>query len=221
MTFHLGFSTPTELRDCGNQTMQGMPIGGQDYPRGIQVSTSQSAIAQVTVHMDHPFWESFAEDSPVHWDQIAAQYVGVTGVPVARVEDMKGVAFNAFTDKLGTPLPWRNCSGPNYTPPGNAQMFFNPLSVPVNPGDRGTDRAGLTKDNCPALRDYYDYIRYSQSFDPGPPRTPRASATSLASTRRRPAVRERMTYRLAHANRNRGRGRRGRPHRGPSGAGRP
>jgi hypothetical protein len=154
MTFHLGFSTPTNYVNCQNQTMQGMPVGGEDYPRGIQASPSQSAIAQVTVHMDHPFWESFAEDSPVHWDQIAAQYVGATGVPEARVEDMKGVPFYAFTDKSGTPLPWRNCSGPNYTPPGNAQMFFNPLSVPVNPGET---------DPSKALRDYYDYIRYSQS----------------------------------------------------------
>jgi hypothetical protein len=154
MTFRLGFSTPTNYVNCQNQTMQGMPVGGEDYPRGIQASPSQSAIAQVTVHMDHPFWESFAEDSPVHLDQIAAQYVGVAGVPEARVEDMKGVPFYAFTDRAGTPLPWRNCSGPNYTPPGSAQMFFNPLSVPVNPGET---------DPSKALRDYYDYIRYSQS----------------------------------------------------------
>ena len=43
----------------------------------MQTSTSQSDIEQVTVHMDHPFWESFEEDTPVHWDQIAAQYIGV------------------------------------------------------------------------------------------------------------------------------------------------
>ena len=54
----------------------GMGVGEEASPRGIQVSQSGSAIAQVTLHMDHPFWESFAEDTPVHWDQIAAQYVG-------------------------------------------------------------------------------------------------------------------------------------------------
>ena len=82
--------------------------------------------------MDHPFWESFAENSPVHFDQIAAQYVGQSN-PTAKVEDMKGVPFYAFTDKAGTPLPWRNCAGPNYTPPGNGQMVFDTLSVPVTP----------------------------------------------------------------------------------------
>ncbi len=154
MTFRLGFSTPTNYVNCQNFTAQGMGIGGEDSPRGIQVSMSQSAIAQVTVHMDHPFWESLAEDSPVHWDQIAAQYVGTTGVPEAHTEDMKGVPFYAFTDRTGTPLPWRNCAGSNYTAPGNGQMYFDSLSVPVNPSET---------DPSKALRDYYDYVRYTQS----------------------------------------------------------
>jgi hypothetical protein len=154
MTFRLGFSTPTNYVNCQNMTLSGTPLSGEDYPRGIQTSTSQSVIAQVTVHMDHPFWESFAEDSPVHWDQIAAQYVDSSGSPEAHIEDMKGVPFYAFTDKSGTPLPWRNCAGPNYTPPGNGQMSFNTLSVPVNPSET---------DPSKAIRDYYDYIRYTQS----------------------------------------------------------
>jgi hypothetical protein len=168
-TFKLGFSTPTDYVNCQNTALQGTPNPDEDYPRGIQVSTSQSAIAQVTVHMDHPFWESFAEDTPVHWDQIAAQYIGVdagpAGVPEVHVEDMVGVPFYAFTDRTGTPLPWRNCSGSFYTPPGNGQMAFSTLSVPVNPQGTCTGQPGAdyTKDNCPAIRDYYDFMRYTQS----------------------------------------------------------
>jgi hypothetical protein len=164
-TFHLGFSTPTNYVNCQNMTMAGTPLAGEDYPRGIQVSPSQSVIAQVTIHMDHPFWESFAENSPVHWDQIAAQYVGASGTPEARIEDLVGVSFDGFTDKNGTPLPWRNCSGPNYTPPGDGQMNFSTLNVPQNPHGICTGVVGQdhTKDNCPAIRDYYDYIRYTQS----------------------------------------------------------
>jgi hypothetical protein len=169
INFKLGFATPTNYVNCQNMTLQGTPNPNEDYPRGIQVSSSQSTIAQVTVHMDHPFWESFAEDSPVHWDQIAAQYFGVdagsTGIPEAHTEDMVGVPFYAFTDHAGTPLPWRNCAGSYYTPPGNGQMAFSTLSVPVNP--RGTCTGQLNVDyakaNCPAIRDYYDYIRYTQS----------------------------------------------------------
>jgi hypothetical protein len=158
------FSTPTNYVNCQNMTRMGTPNPGEDYPRGIQVSTSQSTTAQVTVHMDHPFWESFAENSPVHFDQIAAQYVGQSS-PTAKVEDMKGVPFYAFTDKTGTPLPWRNCAGPNYTPPGNGQMVFDTLSVPVTPNGTCTGILGAdyTQDSCTGIRDYADYLRYTQS----------------------------------------------------------
>jgi hypothetical protein len=159
MNFRFAFATPTNYVNCQNYTAMGMGIGGEASPRGVQVSPSGSAIAQVTVHMDHPFWESFAEDTPVHWDQIAAQYVGVApppdgGLIESHLEDFIGVSFHGFTDHEGTPIPWRNCSGPNYMPPGNGQMSFSTLNVPVNP--RETDP---TK----AIRDYYDYIRYTQS----------------------------------------------------------
>jgi hypothetical protein len=159
-----GFSTPTDYVNCQNMALQGTPAPGEDYPRGIQVSPSQSAIAQITVHMDHPFWESFAEDSPVHFDQIAAQYVGQAN-PTAHLEDLRGVPFYAFTDATGTPLPWRNCAGTNYAPPGNGQMSFSTLSVPVNPSAACTGTPGVdyTQDQCPAIRDYYDYLRYTQS----------------------------------------------------------
>lgn len=158
MDFRFAFSTPTNYVNCQNYTAQGVGIGGEASPRGIQVGTSGSAIAQVTVHMDHPFWESFAEDSPVRWDQIAAQYVGVAppdgGLVEAHLDDLRGVPFQGFTDDQGTPLPWRSCAGTSYPPPGNGQMFFSTLSVPVDPHET---------DPSKAIRDYYDYIRYTQS----------------------------------------------------------
>jgi hypothetical protein len=159
MSFRFAFSTPTNYVNCQNFTAQGMGVGGEESPRGLQVSSSGSAIAQITVHMDHPFWESFAEDTPVHWDQIAAQYVGVAspadgGLIEAHIDDFHGVPVHGFTDHLGTPLPWRNCSGSNYMPPGNGQMSFNTLTVPIDPHET---------DPSKAIRDYYDYIRYTQS----------------------------------------------------------
>jgi hypothetical protein len=162
MTFQLGFSTPTSYVNCDNYTASeqaGTTI------RGVQTSSSQSEIEQVTVHMDHPFWESFEEDTPVHWDNIAAQYIGQTN-PVAHIEDFIGVPFDPFTDKNGVVMPWHWCeSGSNYTPPGNGAMSFSTLSVPVDPNGTCTGTIGqdFTMDNCPAIRDYYDYIRYTQS----------------------------------------------------------
>jgi hypothetical protein len=165
-SFTLGFPTPTNYVNCQNMTGGGTPLPGEDYARGIFASASQSEVTQVTVHMDHPFWESFAEDTPVHWDDIAAQYVGSMANPVpVNTEDFVGVRFHPWFDKTGTPLPWRNCVGPYYTPPGNGQMFFSTLSVPINPA--GTCMGTIGQDymtaTCPDIRDYYDYIRYTQS----------------------------------------------------------
>jgi hypothetical protein len=157
MTFMLGFSTPTHYVNCQNGTEFPGVVGldGEEHPRGIQVAPNVSVPAQVTIHMDHPFWESFAENSPVHWDQIAAQYVGAPQPIVAHTEDMKGVDFTAFTDGRGNPLPWRSCTPDSLYPlPNSGQMHFDPLDVPVRIG--GTDPTT-------GLRDYYDYIRYSQS----------------------------------------------------------
>jgi hypothetical protein len=161
MTFQLGFSTPTNYVNCVNYTVSEQT---NSTVRGVQTSTSQSVVEQITVHMDHPFWESFQEDTPVHWDQIAAQYIGVAN-PVAHTEDMKGVPFNPFTDKLGNVLPWRDCEPTLYTPPTNGAMSFSTLSVPQNPHGTCTGAVGqdFMKDNCPAIRDYYDFMRYTQS----------------------------------------------------------
>jgi hypothetical protein len=161
MTFQLGFSTPTNYVNCINYTVSEQE---NQTVRGVQTSPSQSVTAQVTVHMDHPFWESFEEDTPVHWDQIAAHYIGVVN-PVAHTEDFIGVPFNPFTDKNGDVMPWRDCEPTYYTPPGNGAMSFSTLSVAQNPYGTctGATPADFTTSNCPAIRDYYDFIRYTQS----------------------------------------------------------
>jgi len=163
MTFQFAFSTPTNYVNCDNYSLSeqlGMTV------RGVQASPSESEVEQVTVHMDHPFWESFEEDTPVHWDQIAAQYVGQTN-PVAHLEDFIGVPFHPFTDHDGTVMPWHNCEPTYYSAPGLGAMSFSTLSVPIDPTGTCTGPVGVDftspMDNCPAIRDYYDFIRYTQS----------------------------------------------------------
>lgn len=160
MSFQFAFPTPTNYVNCIDYSVS--ELVGHDV-RGVQTSTSQSVVDQVTVHMDHPFWESFEEDTPVHWDQIAAQYVGQTN-PTAQLDDLKGVPFSPFTDKNGVTMPWHWCETA-YSPPGNGAMSFSTLSVPVNPSGPCTGTIGedYTKGNCPAIRDYYDFIKYTQS----------------------------------------------------------
>jgi len=152
--FQLGFKTPTNYVNCQNGTdIQGPGVNGEDHPRGIQFLTTEQAIAQITIHMDHPFWESFAESSPLHWDQIAARYRDIEK-PLARTEDMKGVDFTAFTDRDGSAVPWRTCDPGYYMPSGTGQLGFDPLHVSVTLGG---------SDPTKGLRDYYDYLQYTQS----------------------------------------------------------
>jgi len=158
LQFKLGFSTPTSYANCQNGSeFPGVKgLNGEDYPRGIQFRSDKSVVGQLTVHADHPFWESFGENSALRFDQIAAQYVGVSN-PIATVEDMKGVDFTGFKDKMGKAVPLRSCvDGALYTPPyaPGEPLHFDTLKVPVD--KTGTDPAK-------AIRDYYDYIRYTQS----------------------------------------------------------
>ena len=103
--------------------------------------------------------------APVHWDQIAAQYIGASSPIVAHTEDMKGVPFSPFTDKNRNVMPWRDCEPSLYTPPGMGAMSFSTLSVPQDPKGTCTGAVGqdFSKDDCPAIRDYYDFMRYTQS----------------------------------------------------------
>ena len=106
----------------------------------------------MTVHSDHPFWESFVHDSPAHFDMLAAQHVG-EATPTVLLEETKGVDPTAITDKDGHPVLWRTCDAKAYSPPGKGQMSFDTLGIPVNPkGDPAT-----------SIRDLYDYMTYNQS----------------------------------------------------------
>jgi hypothetical protein len=154
VTFRLGFKSPTTYVNCQNPDNDpAKPLGPEEHERGVQIKTNATTIAQLTVHSDHPFWESFTHDSPPHFDQLAALakkdaqgHYGVT------TDDAVGVNYTAFPAGSGK-LPWRSCLS-GYTPPNsNAQMGFDSHSVPYNP----------TGDPSMVMRDYADYLTYNQS----------------------------------------------------------
>src|SRR5262249_784914 len=147
VNFKLGFKSPTTYVNCQNPDNDpAKPLGTDEHERGVIVKANQAVVAQVTIHTDHPFWESFVHDTPAHFDQLAARYAGSSSTPTAALEDMVGVDFTAFKDKLGNVLPWRTCTQ-YYTPTGTGQMRFDTNGVPVNP----------TGDPKTSIRDYYDF----------------------------------------------------------------
>jgi hypothetical protein len=160
VNFKFGFASPTTYINCQNPDNDPAPaFAGEEHQRGIYVYSNKTSIAQLTIHTDHPFWDSVIHDSPLHFDQIAAQYVDSTDdsgliAPTATLDDIAniGVNFLAFTDVENNPLPSRSCLS-NYTPQAGAMMHFDPQSVPVDPN----------ADPSVALRDYVDFMTYDQS----------------------------------------------------------
>jgi hypothetical protein len=155
--FRLCFASPTSYDNCQNPDNDpGDPFPDEEHQRGIAFKASSSVIAQITIHTDHPFWDSTIHDSPLHFDQFAARVVGQDGgTPTATLEQTKGVDYSAYTDARGRLLDYRYC----IEPPTDAHakllgpMRFVPGAVPHSPN--GNPMSGL--------RDYYDFSTYDQS----------------------------------------------------------
>jgi hypothetical protein len=160
--FHLCFRSPTTLVNCQNPDNDpAQPLAGEEHERGILFKSTSSVIGQVTIHTDHPFWDSVLHDSPAHFDQFAARVAGMgpTGqnvsYPTATLEMTKGVDYAAYRDAVGNALNWRYCIAPptDVHPQFVGAMAFDPQSIPRAAGS----------DACQGLRDYYDFATYNQS----------------------------------------------------------
>ncbi|HEY4239784.1 MAG TPA: hypothetical protein VGM88_08210 [Kofleriaceae bacterium] len=152
--FRIGLTAPTVYRNAQNPQLTGTPHPNEEHPRGVVTVANQSTIAQVTLHIDHAFWESFVHDSPAHFDSFASRYAGTGTTATLTLEDFVGYGFKPFVDPQGNTLPWRSCvPADEYTPPGQGAMSFDTLTVPVNP----------TGDPSMFIRDFYDYTLYNHS----------------------------------------------------------
>ena len=156
--FRLCFQSPTSYVNCQNPDNDpAMAFPDEEHQRGIAFKSDQSVIGQVTVHTDHPFWDSVLHDSPAHFDQFAARVVGQDAgtTPTVSLEMTRGVDYTAYSDALGNKLNWRYCIAPatdvhsQFTGP----MAFDPQSVP----------ACTNGDPATGLCDYFDYTTYNQS----------------------------------------------------------
>jgi len=158
VNFNLCFKSPTSYVNCQNPDNDpAVAFPNEEHERGIAFKSSQSVVGQVTIHTDHPFWDSVLHDSPAHFDQFAARVAGqdAGGTPTVTVEMTKGVDYTAYTDALGNALKWRYCIAPptDVHPQFSGAMAFDPQSVPHCTG--ASPATGL----C----DYFDYTTYNQS----------------------------------------------------------
>jgi hypothetical protein len=155
--FHLCFKSPTTYVNCQNpDNMSAKPFDNEEFQRGIAFKDNQSVIGQVTIHTDHPFWDSVLHDAPAHFDQFAARVVGQDGgTATATLELTQGVDYTDYTDALGNHVQWRYCLEPpvDVHPKLTGAMRFDPQTVPHAAG----------ADPATGLRDYYDFATYNQS----------------------------------------------------------
>jgi hypothetical protein len=112
--FKLCFKSPTTYDNCQNPDNDpASPFPDEEHERGVAFKDSSSVVAQVTLHTDHPFWDSVIHDSPAHFDQFAARVLDQdAGTPLATLEQTVGVDYTAYTDVLGNALDYRYCVEP-------------------------------------------------------------------------------------------------------------
>ena len=156
VNFRFCFESPATYLNCQNPDNDpAEPISSaEDHQRGIAFLTHSSVIAQVTLHTDHPFWDSVLHDSPAHFDQFAARAIASGGSALVTLDDTLGVDYTAYTDRQGKPVDWRYCIDPptDVHPKLVGAMRFDPHGVPASDTDSDL-----------GLRDYYDFATYNQS----------------------------------------------------------
>ena len=147
--FSFGFKAPVHFKNCLNPELQ--PVDS----RGVQTASNAQTLAQVTFHLDHPFWESLAEDAPLRWDVIAARKSVASGAGPASVDvslaDL-AIDFQAPKDAQNTAIPWRTCGPVEVGERTTGTVSYDPINVPVNP-------AG----GAAGLKDLTDYMTYNLS----------------------------------------------------------
>ena len=155
--FRLCFKSPDELRQLpeSGQRSRPRPWMAKSTSAGSLFQSNSGVVAQVTIHTDHPFWDSTVHDSPAHFDQFAARVVGQDGgEPTVVLEDTRGVDYTAYTDAFGRPLHGATASTrpPMRTPRLSATWL------------RSGERSACRGNNAATgLRDYYDFATYNQS----------------------------------------------------------
>lgn len=147
--FRFGFKTPSTYKNCQNTDLKGRAFAGEEAQRGVQVGESGNTIAQITLHVDHPFWNTVDHDAAeLYFDQFAA-VANQDGT--LTIDDLNQVDFTSFKDRAGKDLPWRSCVADK--PVKTGVRKFDSGSVPVNPNASPEQ----------ALRNYADFVTYQQS----------------------------------------------------------
>ena len=110
VTFELGLDNPTANRDCTN---------GFDGTTGIVVRNNSIAEAEITIHVEHLFWDTLSsEQTELRFD------------PIAAVADDEGVVtWDALAEQQLASM--HGADGEPLLDETGAALFYNPGSLPI------------------------------------------------------------------------------------------
>jgi hypothetical protein len=147
--FFFGWNDATSYVNCANPDNGG--DGSQPSTRGVKPSPSGAVVSQVTLHVDHVFWDAvLIEGTPLRFDHIA----GWAGAGAATTAvDLTTILHRplALTFADGTPLPDR---GPNQN-----STF---ISDQANPSQTVLNLHGLPSANAPDIISFMAFSAQSQ-----------------------------------------------------------
>jgi len=136
VTFSFGFGAPAAYVNCSNPDN-----GGKEMP-GVQPNATGPVRAQLTLHMDHLFWDALGrENPPLRFDHLAARATGTGTVGTVTMDDLAGVVPTNLRDRTMRPVPDRGQTT-GYTP-------RNPMALSLDLG--GT----------PGIHDLRDFVAFS------------------------------------------------------------
>jgi hypothetical protein len=147
--FLFGWNDATSYLNCQNPDNAGIGLP----TRGIQPSPSAATVAQITLHVDHVFWDKvLIEGTPLHFDPIAAwapASAATTAVDLTTI--LHKPLATTFSD--GTPLPDR---GPYQNVPGGY------VTDQANPSQFTLNLNGLPPANAPDMINFMAFSAQSQ-----------------------------------------------------------
>jgi len=153
VSFMLGWNDATSMINCANPDFG----SDQNLPqyRGVQPTTSGAVIAQVTLHVDHAFWDILKQEgAPLRFDPIAAW--APAGTSAASPFDLRTLATKPYapaTFSDGTPIPDRSIYIPQ--PSGYSSDQSNTSEVRLNLN-------GVPAANLPGIADFMAFSAQSQ-----------------------------------------------------------
>jgi hypothetical protein len=149
----MGWNDAGGLLNCVNPDLgSGIDPGSDLANRGIQANSNGAVYAQITVHVDHLFWDKLKQEgTPLRFDPIAAWAPADTSTTPLALDGLNKSLSATFAD--GTPLPDR--AAYQNVPGGYTSDQSNPDQVLL-------DLNGVSSSSVKNLADFIAFSAQSQ-----------------------------------------------------------